>query len=427
MSAEQYGFNLLAAVHEESLEQPCQFTINKASSDCYDQLLADVRHIIGPQEKSVLGIPQLDKLLESFRYPDEPAPRRPEWVSSGAPSLEYHADQEEYGYAEVLNAETERSETHLTKSKPAIIEFTSQQSASGKTNLLYYLATHATLLREEGGKQSAVVWIDNDGRFSASRLSQVLHNHLQTSSKTDSTNEPDEEATRSKAIDALTHIHVFRPYSSSQVLSILESLASYLLDQTRHRSFHRPLGLLIIDSATAFHAQDRFDADMARLDAPLLQQHSTGHPAPSKTATIISRLREIQTRFECAVLFTTTTTTTTPKTNNSGALPNQPPQEPSSKSRPAAAPIHPPTPIISPWTSFAAVTLQLERVRVPQFVPQMTLDQCVHDAERRLEVVSRGRFLVSVAPKTLDVRAREKAKVVGNVVLRITEDGVAVE
>lgn len=397
--------------------------INDASSDCHDQLLADVRHRICPQPKSVLGVPKLDDLLESFRYPDEPASRLPEWVSSGTPSPEYHADQEEYDYSEGLNVEIERSETQLAKSKPATIEITSRQSASGKTNLLYYLAALATLPHEVDGKQSAVVWIDNDGRFLASRLSQVVRHHLfQISSATDTTGEEEQDTTNSRVIEALTHIHVFQPHSSSQVLSILESLPSYLLDQTRHKSSLRPLGLLVIDSATAFYAQDRFDADMARLDAPL-RQHSTGNHTSSKTAAIIARLKEIQARFECAVLFATATTTTT-NTNNNNSLPNQPPHELPSNPRPGS--INPTTPTISPWTSFATLTLQVERVRVPQFVPRMTLAQCLDDAERRLEVVRRGRFLVSVVPKSLDVGAKGKAKDVENIVLRVTEDGVVV-
>jgi hypothetical protein len=301
------------------------------------------------------------------------------------------------------------------------------------------LTAFATLPHEVDGRQSAVVWIDNDGRFSASRLSQVLRHHLlQRSNTTDHIEQTEKPTADSTVIEALTHVHVFRPQSSSQVLSILESLPDYLLDQTRHKSSLRPLGLLIIDSATAFYAQDRFDAEMARLDAPL-QQGLAGKPGTSKTAAIITRLREVQARFECAVLFTTTTNTTTTtssssSSNNTTILPKQLPRETSSTSRPPIAdrptPITPTTtntPIISPWTTFATLTLHLERVRVPQFAPQMTLEQCLHDAERRLEVVSRGRFVIGVVPKTLEPKGKGKVKRMENVVLMITEDGVTVE
>lgn len=392
-----------------------------------------MRHIICPYPRSILGIPQLDDLLESIRYPDEPqTPRRPEWTSSIAPTPEYSADEEEHDHAEDFSAENQAPDTQLTKTKPAIIELTSRQSAAGKTNLLYYLTALATLPHEVDGKQSAVVWIDNDGRFSASRLSQVLRHHLlQKSDTADNTERSGKITADSIVIQALTHVHVFRPQSSSQVLSILESLPSYLLNQTRHKSSFRPLGLLIIDSATAFYAQDRFDAEMARLDAPL-QQAPAGKPGTSKTAAIITHLRDVQARFECAVLFTTTTNINS--NNNVTILPKQFPRERSSTSRPPIAdrptPITPTTtntPIVSPWTNFATLTLQLERVRVPQFAPQMTLEQCLHDAESRLEVVRRGRFVIGVVPKTVESKGKGKTKGMENVVLMINEDGVIVE
>ena len=403
-------------------------SINSTWSDHHDQLLVDVRHITCPQPKSVLGIPQLDDLLEYFRYPDEPTPRRPQWVSSGAPSPEDHA--EEYDSAEGLTAAPERTESQLKRSKPATIEITSRQSASGKTHLFYYLATLATLPREVGGKQSAVVWIDNDGRFSASRMLQVLRHHL-LQSTVDNTSEAEKSSSSSSSstliLEALIHMHIFRPNSSSQILSILESLPSYLLDQTRHKSSPRPLGLLVIDSATAFYAQDRFDADMARLDAPLQGRDSTGNygAGPSKTAAIIAQLREVQARFGCVVLFSTNMMTT--NINNSNVSPYQlVSQEPSANSRAPPGPSHPTMPTISPWTHFATLTLQLERVRIPQFAPQMSLEQCLHDAERRLEVVRRGRFVVSVLHRNA-VGLRGKGKDVVKLVLRVVEDGVVLE
>ncbi|KAK5061096.1 hypothetical protein LTR84_007638 [Exophiala bonariae] len=409
MSAEQYGSSLLDGVHEESLEQ-------------HDQLLADVRRLLYPRQQSVLGLEQLDDLLEGVRHLDEPpSAQYPEWTSSRAPSPEHAINDEGASYEDnAANIETERPAIAKTKTKPVIIELTSQHSASGKTSILYYLAGLATLPYESSGKQSAVVWIDSDGRVSASRLAQVIEYHL-SMARTDSTESNTQQPggasiTSPTALEALNHIHIFRPQSSTQVLNILDSLPRYLLDPTRHKSSHRQLGLLILDSATAFHAQDRFDAEMARLDLPLQQREPSGKPNPtSKASVIITRLSALQARFECTILFTTNTSTMTANTSNQAATPNDPSRVAINDS-----------PIISPWTRFATLTLQVERVRVAQFAPYMDLEQCLHDAERRLEVVRRGRFTVEVLGQRRD-SSRGKARGTGNVTLSVTEAGVRIE
>ncbi|KAK4946318.1 hypothetical protein LTR10_014516 [Elasticomyces elasticus] len=363
MSAEQYGRRLLEEVQEEGLEQ----------------LLAEIRHRSCLPSKPTVGLPQIDDLLQAFCRPPQPAPR-PTWASPTvhSPGPGHESDDHDNREDESSHPQGHSSRQQHAIPKPATIELTSLKSATGKTTLLLYIAALAALPKIYGGTESAVIYIDNDSRFSATRLVQIIKHHLDTHQPAGTTLTA--ESVRQIAHEALNHIYIYRPQSSTQLLSILDSLPSFLLDRTRHSSIHRPLGLVVLDSATAFYWQDRFDRTMAQLDTPGV----TMRDHPSKTAESILRLKALQTRFECAVVFSTTTapmqrnaqthidTETTPLT-------------------PA-----PQSPSLSPWTMYATFTLSLTRAQVPQFAPQMSLDECLRDAEKRLEAVRNARFIASV-------------------------------
>lgn len=219
-----------------------------------------------------------------------------------------------------------------------------------------------------------MIYVDNDGRFSATRLVQIITHHLETLPST-----PTAETIRDIAHETLNHIYIFRPQSSTQLLSILDSLPSFLLDRTRHSSIYRPLGLVVLDSATAFHWQDRFDRTVAQLDTPTVADRDQ----PSKTTEIIARLKALQKRFECAVMFSSTSAAPTQKSM----------QTPHTDPNVAV----PPTPSsLSPWTTYATLTLNLTRPAVPQFAPQMSLDECLRDAEKRLDAVRNAPFVATV-------------------------------
>ncbi|KAI1624968.1 DNA-repair protein XRCC2 [Exophiala viscosa] len=363
MSAEQYGRRLLEEVQEEGLEQ----------------LLAEIRQRSCPQSKSRIGIPQLDNLLQAFRLPSQPADH-PSWTSATGhrPGTENEAEHHDDQEAEPSHRHEAPSRQHNATRKPAVIELTSSQSASGKTTLLLYISALAALPRVNGGNESAVIYIDNDSRFSAIRLVQIIKHHLETHHGT-STNLTS-ESIRQIAHEALNHIYIFRPQSSTQLLSILESSPSFLLDKTRHSSIYRPLGLVVLDSATAFYWQDRFDRTMAQLDTPSV----AARDHPSKTADIIARLKALQTRFECAVAFSTNNAPSRTITQTHTG-PETTPLTPA-----------PQGPSLSPWTMYATLTLSLTRAQVPQFAPQMSLEECLRDAEKRLEAVRNARFIATV-------------------------------
>ena len=327
-----------------------------------------MRAALNPYSKNVLGVRSIDQLLELFRYHDVTTSSRPD------------ARLEDVGDDETTATSPHQDDKpHLQR--PPIIEITSQHSAAGKSTLLYYLAARALLPIELSGKDSSVVWIDADGRFSAVRLHRMMV-QLIAKSTSSSTSPLKPEIT---AQAALQNIEILGPSTSTQLLTQLTSLSSGLLKHIKHSP--RPLSLLVLDSATAFYHQDRFSADMARLKAGGVEQL---RPV-SRTSSLITALRAVQSQFECAIAFSTqslyTNSTQHQKRPASAASnnPNQPVPPPDDLSQP-----------VSPWSSFATLTLQVKRVPVAQFAPTMTLEECLRDREKRSEAVAAGRFSVVV-------------------------------
>ncbi|EXJ88832.1 hypothetical protein A1O3_01896 [Capronia epimyces CBS 606.96] len=394
MSVEQYGARLLAEVQEE-------------------------------------GLDKLDKLLEAVRYPPEPQPatRSLAWdpatatataaVPNRALEDEELAEHDDPDNAPIYGR-TQGSRSEQIKAKPPTIELSSRKSGAGKTNLLYYLCTLAALPQDIGGKSATVVYIDSDARFSATRLMQIMQHHIITArqSTTDAANNTENTTTTDLsvpkgttaevkdrdtdteiALEALQHIHVFRPQSSSQVVSVLDSLPSYLLDRSRHPSFYRGLSLVVLDSATAFYWQDRFDRDMARLGLASPGVDVSSSPGPSPTAEIIERLKAIQHRFECVVAFSTNHPSPPPvqsypsrsaRVHARGGNQSQD-QIPTTPSAPLSL-----APAVTSWTSYATLTLDLSRAQILQFAPHMTLEECLRDADKRVEAVRHAQFIAKV-------------------------------
>lgn len=234
-----------------------------------------------------LGVPPLDRLLEVFCAPVQAPPLSCRPVSDD--------DEEPYrdGQDEGPTRQSTLLPMQISRWKPAIIELTSSRPASGKTNLLYYLTALAVLPTNHRGQGTAMVWFDTDGRFSATRLQEVMLGVVSLSI----TNEDDGE---SVVLDALTHVHVFRPHSSRQLIETLDYLPFYLLDSTAHSSIRRRLGLLVLDSAAAFYWQDRFEAETARFEHP-----DAPRDKPSRAAEIITRLKKVQDEFDCAIAYST--------------------------------------------------------------------------------------------------------------------------
>lgn len=300
------------------------------------------------------------------------------------------------------------------------IELTSRKSSVGKTTLFCHLTAIFTLPRDLGGKEATVVYIDNDGRFSATRLAQIVQQNIsrpttttapgaRTTYSTSSSGSTAQPPVTPEVQEALNHVHVFRPSSSAQLLAILESVPHYLLDRTRHASAHRPLGLVVLDSATAFYWQDRFDREMARLGSSSTglvaggTSSSAHNTSSTTTRSVINALKALQARFECVVALSTTPTSTATASSFPPSFP-PPSAAPEQRSQWTHHPPPPPPPAASiapspsPWTTYATLTLNLSRAAVPPFAPRMSLDECLRDRDARFDAVRKARIVATVLP-----------------------------
>lgn len=370
------------------------------------KLLQDLRTRVNPSPTGLLGLRVLDDLLELFRYHETSS------ASVGGP-LQAHNNHFRYGddgsEAQWTDSAGNDASSKRLTTRPPVVEITSPHSAAGKTSLLYLLIALALLSRDHGDKASAVVWLDTIGHFSATRLARIMTNII---SKHDSNT-----TTSTTAIvhQALTHLHALQPNSSSQLLTILQNLPTHLLSSASHTSTTRPLGLLILSSATAFHHQDRFTSEIARLNAG-----STSHASstPSLTSQIQSALLSLHARFSCTILFTTNSIPQMRNARPATTPSNIPPDEQSS---------------ISTWTAFATLSLTTSRIPVPPFAPNMSLEQCLRDREKRQEAVGKGRFVVSVdwkGSERWDAGVRQKLGELedkGRCGMRVWEGGVEVD
>ena len=265
-----------------------------------------------------------------------------------------------------------------------------QDSSAATANLLYHLTALATLPRLHGGNQSTVVYIDCWNSFSATQLYKVTADCASRRSLDAGTRSASVPAA-TVARDALTHVHVLRCTSSRSLLTTISELPAYLLDSSAHKSSDRPLGLLVVHGINHFHWQDRFDAEIARLE----NVQAGGMPAPSATATlstqVLAELKKLQETFECPIVCTvvpttpptvSTGTTTTPSLRNDETSPMPVPDN---------------SAITDIYARNALFTLHPTRVRIAQFAPAMTLEECQRDKEKRNGVVKKAPYRLGVS------------------------------
>ncbi|NP_001373408.1 DNA repair protein XRCC2 isoform 2 [Danio rerio] len=127
-----------------------------------------------------------------------------------------------------------------------VVEFHGMEG-SGKTETLYHLITRCITPTHSGGLEVGVVFIDTDYHFDMLRFVSILEGRLAEDSKTGSENEA-EETVRS----CLCRLSVVHCNSSVQLLLTLHYLENTFSSQPT-------LGLLVIDSISAFYWTDRFN------------------------------------------------------------------------------------------------------------------------------------------------------------------------
>ena len=185
----------------------------------------------------------------------------------------------------------------LRTTKPPVIQITGLSPCSGKTQLLYKIASQALLLTSGQSTArfgGAVIWIDNNNRFSIERLHCIL--------RTQSSSRLSEDQSVSDLVKAsLRNLHVFRPQSSDAFLATVRNLIPYLLDPKAHPSSGYPVKALVIDNVSSFFWEDRWEKEkqnyrpQGNTTAPEISDYT------QRWRTLVAYLSELQSMFGCTV------------------------------------------------------------------------------------------------------------------------------
>ncbi|KAF9068107.1 hypothetical protein BDP27DRAFT_1448733 [Rhodocollybia butyracea] len=138
------------------------------------------------------------------------------------------------------------------------------QPGSGKTHLLYLLmiaciipTTYSSVTI--GGWDKVTVLFNTDASFDLARFKHLLTSRLAAIMKTPS----ESDAVQLLVERSLRNLHLFSPNSSTQLAETLLYLPSY----HRTKLSESEIGILAIDSISAFHWSDRFTAEQLRSTA----------------------------------------------------------------------------------------------------------------------------------------------------------------
>lgn len=298
---------------------------------------------------------------------------------------------------------------HSNRSKrpSPVVEISSSLSASGKSQLLYYLIAIAILPRSAGessigGHEAAVVLIDADDRFDAEALQIVARGiareakgskGLSDSDGNDPAQGPSDDELETVVSSAMQHVHVFRPQSSSALLATLCALDTYLFNISRHHSASRPLQMIAIDSVTAFLWQDRLRDEVARTEDIGRPRTELDQEREQKQvfylsdlySQLVTELKRLQGRFGCTVVYTATASPSRPSINSSHSAYDPYDRSPSrTPSLRFALPV--------PWGMFPTLRLVVHRDLVRSFPPATSAHDARKDAPMRQNVVRQGKF-----------------------------------
>ncbi|KAF9891931.1 hypothetical protein FE257_002894 [Aspergillus nanangensis] len=389
--ASSFGEKLLGEICEQGLDEILQDLKSLSYGNAAEALNAP------------LGVKELDELLDVFMVPRD------------QPLREAHQDLQPPGtldHAATQSAVSPPQVPQFGHSNP-VIEISSTASAAGKSHLLYYLAAIAILPSlfngyPLGGRESALVFIDTDGRFDAGRLHAVTRGIIRkrleaTPADPDADLPPyTEEDIETTLTISLQHVHVFRPQSSTSLLSTLKTLDTYLLNISRHLSATRPLHGIFLDSAGAFFWPDKLHDEFARTEDIGRSAAEIEHDRQQKTsfylsdmyADLVAELKRLQRRFGCVVVYTTTSTWSARSGPRGGSNAYQPSGPFDLYNPHSSAPKTPSfrSSLPPPWGSFPTLRLVVRRDAVRPFPPIMTPADAQDEAAMRQEVVMRGQF-----------------------------------
>ena len=291
------------------------------------------------------GLPSLDRLIQIFQQPSLQQQHHPVKISS-----------------------------------PPVLELTSANACSGKTQILYQMLTLALLPPVHvsislGGKSSAVILFDLSGKLSLIRLHGIMTAHISSCAAASQLPPLSPEETEALIHASLLHLHIFSPQSSLSLFATLASLPSRFFSKPfTHFSASRPISAIILSNISAFNWQDRFQA------TSILAVTQSNPPASNITPKIdmkahqrelVSTLRSLQVTFSCPIIATTSSfasPTPLPSTNHRILRPQMP----------------------AYWNAFVTAQLVVDLVTVPKFAPAISAHEATAERALRHEVVAKG-------------------------------------
>ncbi|KAJ8521427.1 hypothetical protein ONZ45_g1867 [Pleurotus djamor] len=190
--------------------------------------------------------------------------------------------------------------------KPGDVIEVKGPSASGKSHLIYHVLANCLIppacdAHVLGGCGKSAILCDNDGTFNVSRLFEVLVNRLASKLATDPrerTGLPINEWAHNLARQCLGNLHVFKPTSSAQLAATLLHIPKYHVSNLTSSE----IGVLAIDSLSAFYWNDRFTMEQLRPSGSAAPPHNTAsHPFQN----VVTALETLHTTLKPLIIFTT--------------------------------------------------------------------------------------------------------------------------
>ncbi|KXT15689.1 hypothetical protein AC579_134 [Pseudocercospora musae] len=315
--------------------------------------------------------------------------------------------QESFGISQLYSflqciRETQTATSQVQGSSP-IIEITSQRPCSGKTTLLYQMVVTAVLPFHLGGRQTAIIFLDTDNHFSATRLAQQMRKTIVMHIKEDFV----DEGSLSQVVDeSLKHVHVVRPQSLSALITTINDLPNYLFNPTKHKSFDRAISFITLDSASAFYWQSRADTENAALHASFkmkdsatkVQQQSAGYNQLAASLKNASRI------LSAPVIYTTRDFNPPQKTSGGGHTSAFFMSE-SHSIRPSLPP---------PWPNLSTLRLIVRRAPIRSLPVEVTVEDATRETEMRQKVIAQGKFECFVNEWGLSERSLQNLQEKGN-------------
>ena len=369
-----------------------------------------------PTEKAYFGIKDLDELLNVFLGQSR--------SRNDASNQIHHA-----------HPQPVPPSSHNNKRKKPVIEISSPSSGGGKSQLIYYLIAMSVLPatfhgHKLDGRGGAVVLLDTDGRLDVRRLYGIIEGVVRHALDDTDTSSDATKDIGTMVRDVMRHIHIFRPQTSSSLLSTLQSLHTYLLHNHRGLDGSRPLHGIFIDSLSAFYWADRLRDEIARTSEIGLPATQTQKAREQRTAfymsvlyaEIAAELKRLQGLFGCGVVYSTWGITPRSSSPSSSSLGMGGLVGGGYGSNIWAGPPTFKPHLPAPWNStFPDLRLIVQRDHVRTYPGTSTFNEWERDAAIRQSVVRKGKFSAWVDTSTLTAWAG--GEVVLNALRKMPDNG----